>query len=192
MESLERYLRDLEERIDPAAETALEKNWLVFADGLWQESFFRSNREKKNPSRLEWPDVMMNDALDDPDVMIYSELCRMNRQLTDGGPELLAFRSNYGSNILPELLGAQVARMPYAQNSLPGCRPLKNAEEAIRRFSENGVKIDLALLTGNGFSLWRFRQGLQQLEDRVLFHVQGPSEEGVGGCLHIGNLGGRL
>ena len=34
MESLERYLRDLEGRIDPAAETALEKNWLLFADGL--------------------------------------------------------------------------------------------------------------------------------------------------------------
>lgn len=188
MESLNRYLRDLEERLDPAAEAALEQNWLLFADGLWQESFFRSNREIKNPSRLEWPDVMMNDALDDPDVMIYSELCRMNRQLADGGPELLAFRSNYGSNILPELLGAQVARMPYAQNSLPGCRPLKNAEAEIRRLGASGVKIDLAGgYSGRAFATAaRFRELLKGYPGLERFcHIYMADTEGPCGILEM-------
>lgn len=188
MESLERYLRDLEERIDPAAEERLEKNWLLFADGRWNMSFFRSNREQKIPSRMEWPDVHMNDALDDPDVMIYSELCRMNRQLAEGGPELLAFRSNYGSNILPELLGAQVARMPYAQNSLPGCRPMSNAEQAIRRHFVCGVNIDLKSgYSGQAFATTaRFRtlmKGYPKLER--FCHIYMADTEGPCGILEM-------
>jgi hypothetical protein len=140
MENLHRFLRDLEDRIDESSETLLRKNWLSFADGEWKESFFRSNREEKAPSRLEWPAVMMNDALADPETMIYSELCRMNHQLAEGGPELLSYRSNYGSILLPELLGAAVVKMPYGQNSLPGCRSLSDAEAAMRSFKMTGIR----------------------------------------------------
>lgn len=134
MENLHRFLHDLEDRIDETAEAQLRNNWISFADGEWKESFFRANREEKVPSRIDWPVVMINDALADPETMIYSELCRMNRQLADGGPELLSYRSNYGSILLPELLGAAVVQMPYGQNSLPGCRNLPDAEAAMRSF----------------------------------------------------------
>lgn len=133
-------MSDLENRIDGSIEEQLRNNWIRFADGEWNESFFCSNRGQKSPSRIDWPQVKMNDALADPETMIYSELCRMNRQLAEGGPELLSYRSNYGSIILPELLGATVVQMPYEQNSLPGCRSLQDAETAMRAFRLSGKR----------------------------------------------------
>jgi hypothetical protein len=118
--ALERYLRDLEERIDPAAEAALERNWLCLRTALAGVVLSLEPRGK-NPSRIEWPDVMMNDALDDPDVMIYSELCRMNRQLAQR-----AGAARVSQQLRFEYFAGTAGRgsggMPYAQNSLPGCR----------------------------------------------------------------------
>lgn len=132
------YLRDLEERIDPASEEKLYADWLRFADLQWNAPYFKPRRLVKRPSSLEWPEIMYNDAYESYDGMAYKELIRMNKQLALGGPELLSYRASYGTVILPSLFGADPLLMPYEQNSLPSSKPLADAEGVFRKLLAAG------------------------------------------------------
>jgi hypothetical protein len=141
MENIHAYLGDLEERLDPASEEKLLDDWICFANNQWKHQYFKPARTKRSRSKFEWPEVRYNDAFHDYDLMAYRELCGMNRQLSCGGPELLSYRANYGTVILPSLFGAVPVLMPYEQNSLPVSRPLDNAKESFRRLLLTGRKI---------------------------------------------------
>lgn len=143
MENIHVYLRDLEERIDPASEEKLFAEWLRFADLEWKAPYFKPRRAAGAASAVDWPEIKYNDAFESYDGMAYKELLRMNDQLAKGGPELLSYRASYGTVILPSLFGAAPILMPYEQNSLPASKPLPDAEGVFRKLLADGGKIDV-------------------------------------------------
>lgn len=158
MTKLQLYLEDLENRIDADEEERLASNWLKFANGEWPLNYFKPKRKKKSESCLKWPKVRINDALDNYDAMIYHELCRANEQLRDGGGELLSFRSNYGTVILPSLFGAEICFMPYDNDMLPSSKPLNNAIETIKDALSKSINVK------SGYALKPF-EAAERLKD---------------------------
>lgn len=125
------YLEDLERRIDPEEEIRLEQEWIQFADGKCTEDVFVPAR-KKSETTLFWPHVMINDAMKSYDLMILHQLAACSDILRNGGGELLNIRSNYGTGIIPTMLGAECFYMPYETDTLPGSRPFEKGIEDLR------------------------------------------------------------
>ena len=65
--TLNRYFSDLENRLDDAEELRVERQWLDFADLKLTHGAFRTGRTPK-PSAIDWPKMLVNDALDDADI----------------------------------------------------------------------------------------------------------------------------
>jgi hypothetical protein len=134
---LERYLQDLEDRIDPAEEESLLQSWLDFAYGRCQTLVFAPRRSRLNPPNLEWPSIPINVALDDFDAMALQQFGSCSAALAEASGLLLNVRCNYGTAIMPSLFGAAVFVMDQALNTLPTCRPF-GAAEAIQRLVDAG------------------------------------------------------
>ncbi|MDR1318194.1 MAG: hypothetical protein LBJ90_01095 [Treponema sp.] len=130
--NLSPYLEDLERRVNAEEEERLAGEWLSFADGELREGFFAPSRPG-SPASLDWPEVNINDCIDDIDLMIYQQLRGVSDILAGGGGELLSLRPNYGTGIIPSMYGAEVFIMPRETNTLPGARTLPGAMDDIRR-----------------------------------------------------------
>ena len=64
-DALKPYLDDLERRIDPAVETALEDQWRAFIEGRnGHGPVFAPGRPAGVPAGIEWPAIPINDAID--------------------------------------------------------------------------------------------------------------------------------
>ena len=102
------FYDDLESRIDDDMESILEKQWEDFCDGKCT-GIFSPLRGYKNQASIEWPQIMLNDALGDPETMALSEYkgCSNALAYENGSRTLLAVRSNYGTGILPCAFGAK-------------------------------------------------------------------------------------
>lgn len=118
------YLDDLETRIDIEQESRLLADWRRFVDGEWDEEVFNPRREHAVPPAIEWPCVEINDTLDDDALMLYQQFKHCSDILAEGGGRLFSVRSNYGTGILPSVLGAEMFVMERNQNTLPTTRPL--------------------------------------------------------------------
>ena len=136
--TLEPYLEDLEARIDEAEETALFEAWREFAEGRFTGELFSPQRTEKRPAAVEWPDILVNQALDSFEAMVLQQLGACSGHLAAGAGMILAARSNYGTPILPSLFGVKIFRMADETNTLPASRPL-GGKEAIRQVVEAGV-----------------------------------------------------
>lgn len=134
---LKPYLEDLERRIQPEEELRLEREWVEFADGGCRREVFVPRRPRREPS-LFWPQVAVNDALEAYDLMILQQLKTCSENLRLGGGELLSVRSNYGTGIIPTMLGAEEFRMPREADTLPGCRPFAGGVEELLRIMDKG------------------------------------------------------
>jgi hypothetical protein len=130
--NLSLYLEDLERRINRGDEDDLAAEWLSFADCKLEEGFFAPSRPK-SASALDWPDVNINDCINDIDMMIYQQLKGLSDILAEGGGELLSLRPNYGTGIIPSMYGAEMFVMPYETNTLPGARTLPGAMDDVKR-----------------------------------------------------------
>ena len=135
MEQLTAYFSDLERRINPADEDRLAGEWLSFADGGLREGYFAPARQPSPPG-ISWPDVNINDCINDTGTMIYQQLKAVSDVLSGGGGELLSLRPNYGTGIIPSMYGAEIFIMPYETNTLPGARTLPGAISAIKGILE--------------------------------------------------------
>lgn len=131
------YLEDLERRIDPEAEEALEGEWLHFSNGDLKKGCFFPSRNPVPPS-IEWPCIAINDAIEDIDLMVLSQLRMCSDALAEGTGELLNVRSNYGTGILPTAFGAEVFMMDRAHDTLPGTLPLPGGKDDIMRIVREG------------------------------------------------------
>jgi len=136
--NLKPYLEDLERRIDPAAEDALIADWVSFADGKCKTAVFAPERAKIAPG-IEWPTAYINDALNDLDYMVYSQLKGASDALVSGSGNLMCARGNYGTGVIPSMVGAPAFIMPYEQNILPGSCPLANGEDDLRKIVSAGT-----------------------------------------------------
>jgi hypothetical protein len=135
---LERCLHDLEERIDEEVERQLYAEWLDFTEGRFEGDVFTPRRSRLSPSRIDWPAVSVNEAIDDFDKMALQQFGMCSDALAQGSGQLLCVRSNYGTCILPSLFGAEMFYMDEKANTLPACWPLGD-KDRIRRVVDAGV-----------------------------------------------------
>jgi len=180
---LDRYLRDLEERIDPAVEEDLLSRWVNFTEGNFSGSLFSPKRERPIPPQIEWPEVKVNETLDDFDKMALGQFKACSDLLAAGGGSLLAVRANYGTGIIPSLFGAELFVMEEELDTLPTTRPLKGGKEAIRRLIDRGIPDLEQGLGGKVFEMGRRFCRIGERYPRIgkyvrLYHpdTQGPMD----------------
>jgi hypothetical protein len=153
-------LKDLERRIDPRVEEGLLEQWKAFADGRLDDGVFSPRRPKPSPPGVQWPHVLVNDALKDREAMVVQQLEMCSKSLAEGTGALLAVRCNYGTAILPSLFGAEVFLMDREIDTLPACRPLEGGAEAVKRILDRGIP---DLEAGQGEMVFRMGEYFGQL-----------------------------
>lgn len=133
----ERYLDDLESRIDPGVEEALLSEWKSFLDGKFASDFFSPRRGRPVPATIEWPTISMNQALDNPELMALQQLSGCSAAIAEGTGSMLNVRTNYGTGILSSVFGAEEFRMDDVLNTLPTTKPLDGGTDAVKRLLDN-------------------------------------------------------
>ncbi|MCX7804027.1 MAG: uroporphyrinogen decarboxylase family protein [Planctomycetota bacterium] len=135
---LEKYLEDLERRIDADAEEALLAEWRSFVTGGFRGDIFSPRRPRSAPPSLEWPKININDAISDFDAMALHQLRACSESLEKGDGRILCVRSNYGTGIMSSLFGADLFVMDRAADTLPTTRPV-GGREAILKILDAGA-----------------------------------------------------
>lgn len=129
-------LDDLERRIDPDTEDDLWEQYIHFWDNRCDKVYFKPIRKKISPVGVELKNININDAVNDYELMLQSELISASKQLNSQSM-FPCVRSNYGTGIMTSLFGAELFMMPYEMNTLPTTRSL-NDSDAVRRIVETG------------------------------------------------------
>ena len=154
-------LEDIERRIRPETEEALDASWLAFLRGEFEGEIFHPGRDVLTPPGTELRPININDALTDYDTMVASEMQGVSRALASGGGNL-AVRTNYGSAILASLFGAEIFEMPRSANTLPTVRSF-NDTERIRKMVEAGPP-DLS--AGFGERVFRCGELFREIQEK--------------------------
>lgn len=136
---IEKYLDDLENRIDPASEEGLLAAWRSFCDGTGDADVFIPLRDNKTPPGIEWPDISINSALDDYELMAIHQLKMCSEALANGTGQLLNVRCNYGTGILSSIFGADLFIMDEKLNALPTTRPISGGEKELETILSKGI-----------------------------------------------------
>ena len=172
------YLDDLEARISPEIEQRLARDWESFARGYFTGEVFRPSREK-NPARIEWKPVCVNDAFRDPELMIYSQLKSVSDTLASGSGLLLSVRANYGTGIIPSMFGAEIMSLPDSADMLPGAMPLPDDRRIIDRLIETEADFGSGLITKVFEFGERFRELIRPYSKLKRFvHIYNPDFQG--------------
>jgi hypothetical protein len=135
---IEKFLEDLERRIDPRVEDTLWDEWLNFTDGKFSGDIFSPARPKKAPPNLPWPKVRVNQALGDFELMALQQLSGCSHVLETGSGAFMSVRSNYGTCILPSIFGAEIYYMPDESDTLPTNRPIPGGVNAMKDLIARG------------------------------------------------------
>lgn len=173
------FLADLESRIDPAIEDRLLAQWRQFADLKWTAGAFNPTRERPMPSKLSWPEIRINESLDDQAKMLLHQFKGCSDVLAKGAGNILNVRANFGTPIMAMPFGTEFFLMPEHTNTLPASQPI--GPEAAHRFIESGkLSLDHPYLQ-KVFAMGRyFRQAMAKypkLQKYVyIYHpdLQGP------------------
>ena len=121
---LERYLDDIESRLNDEQECRVRANWLAWIRHENASGPCRVPPRRPAPSSLEWPHVNINDAIADDTLCVYRELEGVNAALTDGRPTILRVRANYGVGNIATAFGARSFIMPHETDTLPNVRSM--------------------------------------------------------------------
>jgi hypothetical protein len=123
---LEQYLADLEARLDDSGETEHLESWKRFWVEKNGKGIFKPKRNYAPPSALQWPSVLINDAIADHtlELMMLRELKVVSDRLAAGAGGMFNVRANYGTGILPSLFGARVFTMDRDIDTLPTTYPM--------------------------------------------------------------------
>jgi len=144
---LEKYLDDLENRIDAEVEEDLLSQWNDFIGGRFDGSIFSPRRKTVSPAVVSWPRVFANDTLDDFELMALQQLAACSGTLADENGSIMNVRPNYGAGIVPSIFGAEIFLMEHESDTLPISRPLNGGADAVKRAIEKGIP---ALNSGYG------------------------------------------
>jgi hypothetical protein len=152
---LEKYLEDLENRIDAVVEDDLWAQWKAFVDGEFTGDIFSPQRVREALPGVKWPFTSVNAALQDYDAMALQQLSSCSNALAQGTGALLCVRSNYGTGIVPTIFGAELFVMDEETNTLPTAIPLggleiANANDAVRNVEETEVADAIKALLDRG------------------------------------------
>ena len=121
---LERYVEDIESRLDEEQEERVLADWLTWAHHENAEGPFRAAPRRPMPSKLTWPHVNINDAIADDTLSVYRELEALNRALASGSPFILRVRGNYGVGNVATSFGCPLFVMPRETDTLPNVKAL--------------------------------------------------------------------
>jgi len=105
-------------------EEALFEEWRAFCDGEFEGAIFSPRRQRIAPAGLEWPHVLVNEALADYERMALQQLGPCSQALAEGSGAIMAVRTNYGTGIMPTLFGAELFMMDDDTDTLPTSIPL--------------------------------------------------------------------
>jgi hypothetical protein len=136
--TLEACLADLDRRLNDAQEQTKRQEWERFLAGQWEGEYFRPSPRTPAPPTVDWPDIHINDAIEDVDLMVLSEFKGCSDTLAAGGNGPLNVRSNYGTAIMPLLFGCELFVMPREMGTLPTAVPL-HSDEGVRRLIDAGA-----------------------------------------------------
>jgi len=177
---LDRYLDDLEQRIDLDVEAELEAQWRAFLEGEYSGAIFAPRRPRLAPPTVAWPDVLVNDALDSPEQMVLQQLGACSVALAEGTGAILNVRSNYGTGIMPSLFGAEVFVMERSLDTLPTTRPLSNPLAAVQRLVERGVPDQWQSLGAQALEMGRYYRDLFRAYPKIacVVHIYHPDMQG--------------
>ncbi|MBR4234838.1 MAG: hypothetical protein IKR85_02100 [Clostridia bacterium] len=112
------YLEDIEARLDLDKELEIEAFWEDWKEYRAGMTHAPAPRPASEPG-LKWPDININDALEDDEAMILSEFRRVSDILKKSTIHPLRVRCNYGVGNVATAFGAQKFIMPRETNSLP-------------------------------------------------------------------------
>jgi len=176
---LDGCLEDLESRIDPEVEERLLSEWQDFTYDRFSGDVFSPGRNAQAPPMVDWPEVRVNPALEDYDLMALQQFRTCSESLEAGDGSLLCVRCNYGTGILPSLFGVRMFVMDDALDTLPTNHPLDDIDK-IRAVIDNGVP-DLS----NGLGAKVFEMGRRFMAIRARYpkveryvHVYHPDLQG--------------
>ncbi|MFW6108083.1 MAG: hypothetical protein ACOC70_02665, partial [bacterium] len=82
--TLERCLADLEARLDDEVEARLYDEWVRFTEGDFDGDIFSPRRARPAPPAVEWPTVLVNQAIDDFDQMALQQFGMCSDALAEG------------------------------------------------------------------------------------------------------------
>jgi hypothetical protein len=180
---IDKYLEDLESRIDDAVEEKLLSQWRDFADGRFKGGIFFPLRAKAAPPKIDWPRVSVNEAFNDPEKMLLHQYRRASEFLADGSGSLMCVRANYGTSILASLFGVKLFMMAEELDTLPTSWPLEGGSAAIESIVKAGVPDIHQALAGKGLGIGRRFAEVARRYPKIAKHVhiyhldlQGPMD----------------
>lgn len=147
-------LDDLEARIDPEVEQEYENQWHEFLNGNFTGDLFLPKRRQTTPPSIPVPEIRINDAIANPYAMAIQQFAGCS-QVLENGVGFMAVRCNYGTSILPSVLGAPVCIMPDEMNTLPTATAIPGGLDALRQLLAEGTP---DLNRGQGKDVWRMTE----------------------------------
>ncbi|MBQ8309841.1 MAG: hypothetical protein IJX80_02375 [Clostridia bacterium] len=146
-------LEDIERRIDPEVEEDFSAQWRRFLYGEFDGDVFAPRRKRLSEPGIQYPKIYINDAIEDYDLMLQSELATLSHVLNNFSRTLGVWVGGYGTGLLSSVLGAEIFVVPRDLNTPPTTRTLGNTER-LREMVERGIP-DLE----NGFGKRTFECG---------------------------------
>jgi len=147
----ELLLEDIERRIDPETEEDFVRQWEEFLYDRFEGELFSPKRKKLSSPTVELSQININDALEDHDLMLRSQLSTVSWALSRPNVNL-CIRANYGTGIMTSIFGAKIFKMPRENNTLPTTHSFNDTEK-IREIYEKGIP-DIS--TGFGKNVFEF------------------------------------
>lgn len=158
---LEKYLDDIEARLNTDEEARLRDAWLCWADHLNGDKLFEPPARTASRSALDWPHVNINDTLGDTGLSVYRELENINRALERGTSGILRVRPNFGVGNIATAFGAELFIMPRETDELPNVKRLDG--DGLRAILERPLP---DMTAGNFAMIMRAAERLQRIRER--------------------------
>lgn len=131
-------LEDIERRLDPEVETDFDAQWRSFLKNEFQGDIFCPRRKKVTQPSFAYPKININDAVEDYDLMLQSELCALSYSLSNASRTAGVWLGGYGTGTLSSVLGAEIFTVPREMNTPPTTHVL-GSDDRIREVVERGV-----------------------------------------------------
>ena len=132
-------LENIEENIDVAEEDRLNNEWISFWNGTLNEGYFLPKRNAKDMAEVKakMRHVLVNEALDDFDKMLYQQLEGVVHLMSSDIGKVLSVRPNYGTPTLASYFPIEIVKMIDAQDCLPANYPVRGGIETISKIIDN-------------------------------------------------------
>ncbi len=163
MINLTPYLEDIERRINEREEQTIYDAWRAFARGENKQEPFNPPMRKPSEPSVEWKHVNVNDALEDEDLMLLSQLERCHLALSNPTNTLMIMRANYGVGNIARLFGVEPFIMPYETDTLPNVRPVPGGADGIRRLLDQP---DPDLNAGGDHHIWSIGEKFVKIREQ--------------------------